>query len=180
MFALHVLGYRVESIVVIAAVVGLIGAVIWCALSLHRRKSLRHAITSAMFGWTLLVVTAVSLSPDSGRADGGACSFSLPDHAFWTQDQRLLNVLMYIPLAALAALGALDGHRRLWGLLIVGYLPVLIELLQRTDTVGRSCDLVDAIDNWAGALVGTAIGLGMLAVERAYGSSASNSRTDSL
>jgi VanZ family protein len=163
----HILGYRVQAAVVFVAVVGLVVALVACLTLVRRGTSWRQAVTVSLLAWTVAVMLAVSLAPDVGREAAGSCSFDLRAQPPWTSDQRLLNVLMYVPVGFLAVL-AVGGRRSRAIAVVAGVLALaaVVELVQQVHLVGRSCDVADMVDNWIGAALGASIGMGVALVDR--------------
>jgi glycopeptide antibiotics resistance protein len=85
-------------------------------------------------------------------------------------DQRLLNVLMYVPLGALAFLVPERPAQRWIALAAVASTAPVLEVLQLTPAIGRSCDAADLIDNWMGAGLGAGLAAAVLFVRRSRGS----------
>lgn len=155
---MHVLGYRVPIAVFVIAGIAAPTAAILFLLFKSRGTSSRQSFLLSCLTWLFIVIVAISLVPDSGRADAGICTFNLPTEMPWSSDQRLLNVLIYIPLGCLAVISFdTRRHRIQIGLLALA-IPVAMELLQQTHLIGRSCDVRDVIDNWTGLIVGFGIG----------------------
>lgn len=104
------------------------------------------------FSAFLLLDLALSLQP---RASVDAMySPAVQSH------DRLVHALMYFALGASAVAGFVRRgpgvwRRRLAAALALAALGVVLELLQATPAVGRSCSVSDMLHNAAGALAGT-------------------------
>jgi VanZ family protein len=157
LIALHVLGYRVATAVVIVSVMG---AVVGAAVAIRRRARSGPLVAVAwgMLVWTVLIVGAVTLAPSDseGRAAGCGLLWSRLLVGWLSDDARLLNSLMYVPIGLLVAILVRSGKAVLvFGALVT---PVLIEGLQSLEVVGRSCDAADVVDNWTGLAIGALLG----------------------
>lgn len=165
---MHVLGYRVEEAVLVVAAVGAVAAVAVFAVLVGRGVGALRSAAVASLAWSVAVVSAVSLAPDVDRFDQGTCSLRLVlAPAPWSDDQRLLNVLMYVPLGFLAVVVAKRWTSRLVAVGVLLAALIAVEWLQRTSVIGRSCDLNDVIDNWLGVLVGAGVGAVVAAIAAA-------------
>ncbi len=158
------LGYRVPGAVAIGAPGGLVaGLALWWWLR-SRLPALR-ALTGGGLLWALTLIGTVALSPSSSLAVQDGCRLTLdtPILAAFTDDARLLNLLLFVPVGLLALVAL---PRRLgWVAVVMAFtIPVLIELAQTTSVVSRSCDAVDLVDNWSGGAVGLLIGLPLRAL----------------
>lgn len=105
-----------------------------------------------------------------------SCSFDYAGpspEGFWIVggDQRLLNLVVFIPAGALLVMG-LARWRAARVLVPLGLLglvafSVAIEWLQlEVARIDRACDVTDMVDNSLGALVGVGLGLLVVAVVR--------------
>lgn len=167
MVGLHVLGYRVPGAVLVVAAVGGLAA-IPAVLVGRRRWGWARATGWAALAWVTVLTAAVTLSPSDSEGASAGCVVGI-DGLFtgWlTDDARLLNVLLFVPLSALVVVLVRDRRRLA---VAVGSLlawPVGLELVQSTGPVGRSCDLADVVDNWTGLAIGAGVGAGISLVAR--------------
>lgn len=105
----------------------------------------------------LPVILAIALAPGGGG--GRACSFRLPDQlAPWHDDQRLLNVLFFLPVAALSTLAVRATRHYLYIFSALVALAIAIEMAQTANVVSRSCDVADLLDNSLGIAIGVVLG----------------------
>lgn len=156
---MHVLGYRVPTAVLVAGAVGAVVAVAVAAVLVRRRGlGWGRAVGWAALGWFVLLVVAVTLSPSDSEAAAAGCRFDTGAvlTGWRTDDARLLNALLFVPASALTVL---LPRRPAVGLAALVALAVVLELLQSSGPIGRSCDLTDVVDNWTGVALGTAAGL---------------------
>ncbi|MFV0526597.1 MAG: VanZ family protein [Acidimicrobiales bacterium] len=155
---MHILGYRVPELVVVGILAGLaLGLAV--GLLAHRRGPGATRLLG-LSGLTFFVafVLSVTLAP-SGRSFSSSCSLVLPaDTLSWSDDQRMLNLLLFVPLGLFAVLAVADrGQRVAVPIALVG-LSAAVEVLQNTAFVARSCDLTDLFDNGVGSVAGAALG----------------------
>lgn len=164
---MHVMGYRVETSVLVVAAVAAVLALAGVVWALRQPSDRARRLSGVLVAAIAVVIAAVSLTPDRGRDGSGSCSWEVTRYlAPWYGNQALLNVLMYVPLGFFAVL-RLRGRRAVAGAVVAMVLaPLVIEQLQRTSLVGRSCDVEDMIANVAGGMIGVAAGLGWRAVAR--------------
>nr|WP_238355242.1 VanZ family protein [Kribbella sandramycini] len=94
----------------------------------------------------------------------GQCGTHLATTGGLTSVQGLLNVLLFVPAAALLALAS---NRPGDGIAAGIGLSASVEAIQALlPTLGRSCQLHDLIANTAGAFAGVALALGLKSVTR--------------
>lgn len=159
MFGVHVMGYRVPFTAMLAGVVGLvIATALYFGLRRCGWRRGRATLTAAAV-WMYLAVLAIALSPSSSNAVVvGSCAIGEIDMLGWLHDdQRLLNVLMYVPLTVIGLLAAATMRRRIIVLVLLAVTPPVVEGLQSSSLIGRSCDVHDVVDNWVGVLGGAVI-----------------------
>lgn len=156
---LYVLGHRVPGDVVMGVPGGLVaGLGLWWWL--RPRVAALRALAGGALLWAVTVIGTVSLSPSSSRAVQDGCRLTLdaPIIGAFTDDARLLNLLLFVPVGLLSLVAF--PRRLCWVAVAMALtMPALIELAQTTSAVGRSCDAVDLVDNWSGGAVGLLIGL---------------------
>ncbi|MDY7102945.1 MAG: VanZ family protein [Actinomycetota bacterium] len=168
---MHVMGYRVPALVLAVAVAAALG-VVPVYLRLRGDRGRARAAMAAVATWCYVVTVAVALAPSTSEGAGSSCVFTgAGDLLGWRHDdQRLLNVLLYVPLGALAMLVPATRVHRWIALAAVASTPPILELVQLTPAVGRSCDAADVVDNWLGAALGVGLGAAVLLVARYLGS----------
>lgn len=153
------LGYRVPGAVAFGVLGGLVaGLILWWWLR-SRVPGLRALAGGALLV-VLTVIGTVTLSPSTSLAIQDGCRLTLdaPLLGAFTDDARLLNLLLFVPVGLLAMV-ALPRRLSSVAVAMAFIIPVLIELAQTTSVVSRSCDAVDLVDNWSGGAVGLLIGL---------------------
>lgn len=117
-------------------------------------------------------VIAAEDRPDSCSFDYGGPS----PEGFWIVggDQRLLNLVVFVPAGALLVLAVARWRRAALVLVPLGLLglvaySVAIEWLQmEVARIDRACDVTDMVDNSVGAVVGVGVGLLLAAVLRPW------------
>ncbi len=136
-----------------------------------RHRAARWLGVSPLIAWALVVSLGMIVSatltpvhevaPSTGPHLPG-CDLSRIGRASLSDVLRLgetsLNILLFIPLGAMTAIG--PGGRRKF-LLTAGavLLPFVIEGIQLLATpLGRSCQSADVVDNLTGLLIGLALG----------------------
>ncbi len=155
------------------------------ALLLTRSLGWVSALAVGGFLWSLAVIGAVTLVPTSAHtgivaAEGrlSTCSWDIGGPApegFWIFEsgQRTLNTVLFVPAGALLVL-AVARWRAGWALAPLGILGLagysaLIEKTQlELARIDRACDVTDVVDNVTGALLGAAVGLGLVIVLRPW------------
>jgi hypothetical protein len=161
---LYVLGYRIPGAVLLGVPAGLVaGLALWWWL--RPRVAALRALAGGALLWAVTGIGTVTLSPSNSRAaqDGCRLTWDAPIIGAVTEDARLLNLLLFVPVGLLALVAF--PRRLSWvAVVLVITMPALIEVLQMTPAVGRSCDAVDLIDNWSGGALGSLIGLLLRAV----------------
>lgn len=157
---MHVLGYGVPAAVIVIAVVGAL-VLIPVVLIGRRRLGWARAAGWAALAWAVLLTAAVTLSPSDSEGASAGCSIGI-DGLFvgWlSEDARLLNVLLFAPVSALVVMLVRDRRRAAIATASLLAWPIVLELLQSTGPVGRSCDLADVVDNWTGLTIGAGAGM---------------------
>lgn len=153
------LGYRVPGAVAFGVFGGLVaGLALWWWLR-PRVPGLRALAGGALL-LVLTVIGTVTLSPSNSLSvhDGCRLTLAAPLLGAFTDDARLLNLLLFVPVGLLAMVAL--PRRLSWVAVAMALtIPVLIELAQATSVVSRSCDAIDLVDNWSGGAVGLLIGL---------------------
>jgi hypothetical protein len=161
----HILGYRVPALLPPGMVVVLLLAGVVFLVVRWRASTARALLAALLTSWTGLVLLA-TLSPmrlgaiQIERHGQRVCAVlpHLSPAGALHDDQRLLNVLLFIPLGALVYVFHRRAARRV--ALMVALLPVFIEVVQYTfRSLNRACDGTDVADNWMGLAIGLAIGL---------------------
>lgn len=171
------------AMLLVIAVAGLVCAAL--ALLLARPLGWLSALAVAGFVWSLAVIGAVTLVPTSAHtgivaAEGRmtTCSWDIGGPApegFWIFEsgQRTLNTVLFVPAGALLVL-AVARWRAGWvlaplGILALGGYSALIEKTQlELARIDRACDVTDIVDNLTGAVLGAALGLGLVIVLRPW------------
>ena len=162
----HFWGYRIPLLVVpvVLAYAALAAWWVW-----RGRTHLAVTLERVLLGGAVVFATAVTMSPP-GVADNGvlrpdrACAIhavALGLRAVTADDQRILNVLLLLPVGAFAAVvaGRLGRGRALLVVLGSAALPFLFEAGQQVFRgLDRSCDTTDLADNLTGALLGIVAG----------------------
>lgn len=160
-------GFQVPPLVV-PVVIGyavLAAVVLWWG---RRRRAL--VVPWVLFVGAMVVAAVATLTPPIhldnpelyGDFVGRQCALGTPDmswSAITGQDQRLLNVALFVPIAACAVAAATTIRRRIGVALlaVVLLLPVVVETIQwAVPSLMRACDADDLADNY----VGLALGLG--------------------
>lgn len=151
------------------------------ALVLTRPLGWVSAASVAGFGWAVVVIGLVTLVPTSAHTGIVAaetrlatCSWDIGGPApegFWIFEsgQRTLNTVLFVPAGALLVL-AVARWRAGWvlaplGLLgLAGYSALIEKTQLELARIDRACDVTDVVDNVTGALLGAAIGLGLVVV----------------
>ena len=162
---MHILGYRVPALLPPGMLVVLLLAGVVFLVVRHRASRARGLLSAVLTVWTGMVLLA-TLAPQRLGAiqierHGQRVCAVLPHLSPWgalQDDQRLLNVLLFIPLGALVFV----FHRRAAARVAVmaAMLPFLIEAVQYSvRSLNRACDGTDVVDNWMGLTIGLAIGL---------------------
>lgn len=155
---MYISGYRLQTTVVVVAAIGTVAAGVLAAVWISRGRPKWRSLGQAALLWVVVAIAGVSLEPDSGRDGAGTCSFALDLDPAFVLNQRTLNLALYVPLGLLSVLVARTTRQRIAAIAAAAALPVVFELLQATRLVGRSCDIVDVVDNWVGIGVGALIG----------------------
>lgn len=157
------------------AVFGLLG------LLLVRPLGVVSAFAIAGFLWAVVVIGLVTLVPTEAapgivRADErmATCSMDIGGPApegFWIFEsgQRTLNTALFVPAGALLVLAvgrwAVGWVLAPLGLAGLAAYSVLIEKVQlELARIDRACDVTDIVDNVTGAVLGFAIGVGLVIV----------------
>jgi hypothetical protein len=162
----HVWGYRIPLLVVPVVLVYVAVAAWWVW---HGRTRLAVTVERVLLGGAVVFATVVTMSPPGVRdrgvlSPGRGCAIhrvALGLAAVTADDQRILNVLLLVPVGLFAALVAsrLQGARALLVVAGAAVLPLLFETGQQVFRgLDRSCDTTDLADNWTGVLLGLAAG----------------------
>ena len=162
---MHILGYRVPALLPPGMLVALLLALVVYLVLRRRGHSSRALLSAVLTAWTGMVLLATlgpqRLGPIQIERHGRRVCAVLPHLSPWGalhDDQRLLNVLLFIPLGALVFV----FHRRAAArvAVMVALLPIVIESVQYVfRSLNRACDGTDVVDNWMGLVIGLAIGL---------------------
>ncbi|MGZ4629113.1 VanZ family protein [Oryzihumus sp.] len=162
---MHILGYRVPALLPPGMLVALLLAFVVFLVVRHRASPARGLLSAVLTLWTGMVLLA-TLAPQRLGAiqierHGQRVCAVLPHLSPWGalhDDQRLLNVLLFIPLGALVFV--FHRHAAARVAVMVALLPIFIEVVQYTfRSLNRACDGTDVVDNWMGLVIGLAIGL---------------------
>ena len=164
------------------------------AWALSGRLGWVTAVALSGCAWTVVVLAILTLLPAQwgtgivpAETRLETCSMDYggpaPD-GFWilSGSQRMLNVAVFVPAAALWVLGV-ARWRLGWllapaGLVLLGLYSVAIELLQlELARIDRACDVTDVVDNVTGALIGGAIGVVLALVLRPWRDRSDRTRT---
>lgn len=155
---MYISGYRLQPLVIAVTLLAAIAAATLAAIAIKRGRHPRRSIPEAALLWVLATITAMSLEPDSGRDGAGSCSFALDYEFAFVINQRTLNQALYIPLGLLAVMIARSTRQRIAAVGAALALSMVFELLQSTESIGRSCDITDVIDNGIGIAIGVGLG----------------------
>jgi len=162
----HVWGYRIPLLVVPVVLLYAVVAAWWVW---RGRAHLAVTLERVLLGGAVVFATVVTMSPPGVR-DRGVLSpdrgcavhrVALGAAAVAADDQRILNVLLLVPVGVFAAMVAsrLRGARTLLVVAAGAALPLFFEAGQQVFRgLGRSCDTTDLVDNWTGFLLGLAAG----------------------
>ncbi|GAA4724245.1 hypothetical protein GCM10025782_22820 [Pedococcus ginsenosidimutans] len=161
----HVWGYRIPLLVVPVVLVYAAVAAWWVW---HGRARLAVTVERVLLGGAVVFATAVTMSPPGVRDRGvlspdRGCAIhrvSLGLTAVVADDQRILNVLLLVPVGVFAAMVAsrLRGVRALLVVAAGAALPLLFETGQQVFRgLERSCDTTDLADNLTGFLLGLVV-----------------------
>lgn len=162
----HVWGYRIPLLVV-PVVLAYAAVAVWWVW--RGRTHLAVTLERVLLVGAAVFATVVTMSPPGARDRGvlspdRSCAIhrvALGLAAVTADDQRILNVLLLVPLGLFAALVAsrLHGARALLVVAGAAALPLLFEAGQQVFRgLGRSCDTTDLADNWTGFLLGLVAG----------------------
>ena len=114
-----------------------------------------------VYGAALAVVLLITLMPSLVRLTSGqvplGCSWALYPGL---SEERVLNVLLFVPLGAACVL----APRRGLAVVVALAAPFVIESAQAVLPLGRVCDVTDLVTNLTGLLVGLALGLLVVAI----------------
>ena len=163
----HFWGYRIPVLVVPVVLAYAVLAAWWVW---RGRAHLAVTLERVLLGGAVAFASAVTMSPP-GVTDKGVLA---PDRscaihtvelglaAVTADDQRILNVLLLVPVGVFAALVATRLRRPL-GLAVVavaGALPFVYEAGQQGFRgLQRACDTTDLVDNLTGVVLGLAGGV---------------------
>ncbi|HEX8972548.1 VanZ family protein [Oryzihumus sp.] len=162
---MHILGYRVPALLPPGMLVALLLALVVYLVVRRRGHSSRAWLSALLTAWTGMVLLA-TLAPQRLGAiqiarHGRRYCAVLPHLSPWgalQDDQRLLNVLLFIPLGALVFVFHRHAAVRVAAMVVV--LPIVIETVQYVVvSLHRACDGTDVVDNWMGLAIGLVIGL---------------------
>jgi hypothetical protein len=145
----------------------LTGMAVPIALSaVRRRGDAVPRIASLLMPAAFALIFAATLSPTAHRIPGiGTCGTQLTTTGGLTSMQGLLNVLLFIPAAALITLAS---GRPADGIAAGIGMSAAVEAVQALiPTLGRSCQLHDLITNTLGAFVGVGLAAGLQVALRA-------------
>ena len=163
----HFWGYRIPALVVPVVLAYAVLAAWWVW---RGRAHLAVTVERVLLGGAVAFATAVTMSPP-GVTDKGvlapdrACAIHTVElglTAVTSDDQRILNVLLLVPVGVFAAL-VCSRLRRPLGFAVVavaGVLPFAYEAGQQVFRgLQRACDTTDLVDNLTGVLLGLAVGV---------------------
>ncbi|MFJ9694825.1 VanZ family protein [Kitasatospora sp. NPDC101183] len=141
-------------------VFGVLGVLFGAGAWWWARRDGRPVVTAALWGVSLAGEAAVTLTPTaSGYAGTPYCSIGPSVWYDLTAQQGLMNIALYVPPAFLTVLLFRRPLTGLAGLVVLSAGTEITQTLLRT---GRACDAADFLDNSAGALIGTLLGVGWL------------------
>ncbi|MFI6156879.1 VanZ family protein [Kitasatospora sp. NPDC051170] len=124
------------------------------------RRGGRPVAVAVLWGVSLAGEVAVTLTPvRSGYAGTPYCAIGPSVWSDLTGRQGLMNIALFVPAAFLTVLLL---RRPLAGLAGLVVLSGVTEVAQTLLGTGRACDAADFLDNAAGALTGTLLGVGWL------------------
>ncbi|MEV8377455.1 VanZ family protein [Kribbella sp. NPDC056861] len=134
--------------------------------SMRRSGAAVPRIASLLMPAAFALIFAATLSPTAHRVPGiGTCGTHLTTTGGLTSMQGLLNVLLFIPAAALITLAS---GRPADGIAAGIGMSAAVEAIQALiPTLGRSCQLHDLITNTLGAFVGVGLAAGVQVALRA-------------
>ncbi|GAB3065213.1 VanZ family protein [Phycicoccus sp. Root563] len=176
----HVWGYRIPLLVV-PVVLAYAAVAAWWVW--RGRAHLAVTLERVLFGGAVVFASVVTMSPP-GRADNGvlapdrSCAIHAVDlglAAVTADDQRILNVLLLLPVGffAAAVAGRLRGPVALLVVIGAAALPVVFETGQQVFRgLDRACDTTDLADNLTGVLLGLAAGALVVGLRWAAGRNA--------
>ena len=162
----HFWGYRIPLLVVpvVLAYAALATWWVW-----RGRTHLAVTLERVLLGGAVVFASVVTMSPpgvaDKGVLDPGrSCALHAVDlglSAVAADDQRILNVLLLVPVGLFASVVASRSRDAVAPLVVAGAaaLPVVYETGQQVFRgLDRSCDTTDLVDNLTGVLLGLAAG----------------------
>jgi hypothetical protein len=168
----HVWGYRIPVLVAPVLALFTVGAVVFLWRGRGRRRPWptleRVLLAGAVVGASAVTMTPTSfLDPEVFGRARRSCALT-PRAVGWdtllADDQRLLNVLLLVPAAALGVVVATRLRRRAGLALVAGVaaLPALFEAVQWAfPDLNRACDATDLLDNLTGVAAGLLVGAGL-------------------
>ncbi|WBQ05479.1 VanZ family protein [Kribbella sp. CA-293567] len=133
--------------------------------SVRRRGDAVPRIASLLMPAAIALIFAATLSPTAHRIPGiGTCGTQLTTTGGLTSLQGLLNVLLFIPAAALLTLAS---GRPADGIAAGIGMSATVEAIQALiPSLGRSCQLHDLMTNTLGAFAGVGLAAGLLIAVR--------------
>ncbi|HTO00705.1 MAG TPA: VanZ family protein [Microthrixaceae bacterium] len=146
---------QIGSSALLAALLTLVAVFAMVARANSRGEPIGRALVNWLsIGW-LIVTSVILLTPRNTLSTDGMCTAQTHRIAVFDYDiQRLLNILMFVPIGLLFLFLA----RTVWQRVALGLgllaMPPLFEGLQATSLIGRTCEGVDVVDNWTGVVVG--------------------------
>ncbi|WAL75876.1 VanZ family protein [Kitasatospora sp. YST-16] len=139
-----------------------LGALFGTVMFRRARRQKQSALAPVLWAVALAGEVAVTLTPTAGGASGSVnCTVGAGSWEVALGQQGLLNLALYVPLAAF---GVWAFRRPLSVPAGCVVLSSATELLQTVLGTGRACDAADFVDNSAGALLGTVLATGALAL----------------
>ncbi|WP_031078643.1 VanZ family protein [Streptomyces sp. NRRL WC-3742] len=141
-------------------VFGVLGVLLGAGAWWWARRSGRPAAVAVLWAVSLAGEAAVTLTPvRSGYSGTPYCAIGSSVWSDLTGQQGLMNIALFAPPAFLTVL---LFRRPLTGLAGLVVLLGVTEVAQTLLGTGRACDAADFLDNAAGALTGTLLGVGWL------------------
>lgn len=160
---------RIGSGAMLAGLLAFVVVLTMVSKSTSRGEPMGRALVDWLsLGW-FFVTAVILLTPRNTLSTDGKCT--LQAHRILVMDydtQRLLNILMFVPIGLLFLFLARTAWQRVALGLALFAMPPLFEALQSTSLIGRTCEGVDVVDNWTGVIVGILLAVVIRAVVRLW------------